>query len=171
MPDFSSRRRQGETNVSDVILLAIGFVFLVLSCYGASDAWAERNHAQAALEQARRESDLLGSRERALRPERSEGDQSAAQAALTADAPPPRVLGDLTALLPPSVRLTSVSLGYGARLELDLRVSARDAAGYDLFLKRLGESKRFTAIAPGPENRVGEVTASLQVVYREADAP
>ncbi len=77
---------------------------------------------------------------------------------------------DLAAILPADVRLESLTLNYGARLELDLRVVARGAAAYDLFLKRCQESPLFRDVVPGAENRDGEVATTVRAAYRAGEA-
>jgi len=88
------------------------------------------------------------------------------QMVLTAAAPPPLVLSDLAATLPPDVRLQDLTLSYGGTLEVEMRVAARRAVAYDQFLSRLGESRRFENVVPGAENRDGEVLATVRATYR-----
>jgi hypothetical protein len=75
-------------------------------------------------------------------------------------------VAELSALLPPEVRLQSLDLDYRERLVLDLHVVALRAEAYDLFLARLAESTRFADVVPGPENRQGELAASVRMSYR-----
>ena len=52
-------------------------------------------------------------------------------------------------------------LGQG----LELQVTAREARDYDRFLEQLEASPRFAELAPGPENREGELRSSLGLRY------
>ena len=90
-----------------------------------------------------------------------------ARALLTAEAPPPRVLADLEALLPGDVRLMALTLDYGERLDAGHAGSAaRQPASYDLFLQRLQQSPLFADVRPGEETRDGGVRAQVQAAYR-----
>lgn len=95
----------------------------------------------------------------------------AAQAEGTLDAPPPRVVADLSSAMPADVRLESVDLDYRDRIFVDLRVRARTPEAYDLFLDRLARSGRFREIVPGPENRSGELSASVRASYAIGGTP
>jgi hypothetical protein len=68
--------------------------------------------------------------------------------------------------MPPDVRLESVSMHYGDRLELEMRVVARSSSAYDLFLEKLQSSPLFERVLPGEENRDGEVQAAVRAAYR-----
>src|SRR5439155_544823 len=83
------------------------------------------------------------------------------QALLTAEAPPPRVLVDLVALMPGDVRLDAVSMSYGEPLGLKVDVVARTASSYDLFLDRLQRSPLFAGVRLGV--RPGRPPASAAV--------
>jgi len=87
------------------------------------------------------------------------------QAEFTVEAPPPKIVADLSSLLPPDVRLLSLMLTYRDRLEVDARVSARKAEAYDELLVRLGRSPLFDDVVPGPESREGELLASVRMRY------
>ena len=82
----------------------------------------------------------------------------AAQALLTADAPPSRVVAELARLMPADVRLDDLRLAYGERLELEMRVSARVAGSYDVFLERLERSPSFARCCP--ETRTGRASCA-----------
>ena len=70
----------------------------------------------------------------------------------------------------PHVADYRLRLVYGGRLLLEMRVSARAAASYDLFLDRLARSPSFGEVLPGDENRQGEVHALVRAVWRGAGA-
>jgi len=84
---------------------------------------------------------------------------------LNAMAPLPRVLADLTGLMPDDVRLRSLSVAYGDDVTLDASVEARSPEAWDAFLDRLAASRQFRALSPGPERREGEIRATLRMVY------
>ncbi len=90
----------------------------------------------------------------------------AAQAEGTLDAPPTRVVADLSGAMPPDVRVQSLDLDYRDRILVGLRVEARSPEAYDLFLRRLSESPRFREIVPGPEKRDGDLSATVRASYR-----
>jgi hypothetical protein len=134
------------------------------------DAWRDSRAVRARVVMVRAERDAAAARLRSLEAT-VRRDSMGNQAWLTVEAPPPRVVADLAELLPPEVRLEELSLKYGRSLEVDMRVSARRAAAYDLFLERLGASPRFGEVTPGDENRAGEVKAQVHAAYREEDPP
>jgi hypothetical protein len=124
---------------------------------------------RARLDQARAETEAVQARAQGLS-DTDPGRVLSTQALLSADAPPARVVSELAALLPGDVRLEGLSLTYGGRLQLEMRVSAREATSYDLFLDRLGRSPSFAEVLPGSENRQGEVHATVHAVWRGAGA-
>jgi Tfp pilus assembly protein PilN len=79
--------------------------------------------------------------------------------------PPAEIVSALAGLLPPGVRLTDLSLVYGTRPTLEVRVEARKAEAYDRFLENLGGSGSFGSIVPGPETRDPELAASVRAEY------
>jgi Tfp pilus assembly protein PilN len=166
MRDFSSSPRRAAGGRAAGVLLVAGGLALLLSLAGLAKAWSE--HRRAALRLVDERSGLRGVQTRLLslegtrNPERSR----TLQAILTLEAPPPRVFQDLAKALPPDVRLTSVGLDYGNRLDVDLQVVARTASSYDVFLARLEDGGLFENIVPGEENRDGEVMARVQATYR-----
>lgn len=165
--DFSSRaRRRTRWGTGDRLLVTASAVVLVLSGWSALAAWGDHRHVAARVEATRQELAAARARPQAA-PSRS-GPQEALlrRAVLTAEAPPGGVLGALAELLPPDVRLEAVSLKYGERLELDLRVAARSPGAYDLFLSRLEESPFFERVEPGDENREGEVRTTVHATFR-----
>ena len=90
---------------------------------------------------------------------RGPGHVMAAQALLTADAAPPRVVAALAELLPGDVRLDGISLRYADQVEVELRVAARTPSSFDLFLDRLQRSPSFAGVLPGEEDRRGQMRA------------
>jgi Tfp pilus assembly protein PilN len=165
MRDFSTRPRHRGLPPLEMVLVALAALALAWSCYAAVSARQEAARRRASVEQARGE--LESSRARLASLESRASDVALArQTLLTLDAPPPRVLATLAALMPADVRLASVSLRYGERLELEMRVIARSAAAYDTFLERLQSSPAFEGVLPGDENRDGEVRAAVRAGYR-----
>lgn len=166
-PDFSTRpSAAGEGRWAG---WALGAAALLLAVSGASagQALREKRAADASIAELRLA--LAGSRARVAELEQRQraagGDAATSQLVLTAEAPPPRVLAELAALLPPEVRVDAVSLSYGARLELDAQLVARRPEAYDLFLERLAESSSFADVVPGPEVREGEMRSSVRMSY------
>ena len=167
MRDFSSRPRHRAARPVDLALLAAGTAAFVLSAYATTNAWNGRQRARARVEETHRESDAALARVRELDARREPAQAIAYQALLTAEAPPPRVLADLVALMPGDVRLDAVSMSYGEPLGLRVDVVARTASSYDLFLDRLQRSPLFADVLPGEENRDGELRTSIQMTYRQ----
>ncbi len=166
-PDFSSRRRSGAPSAREQALLAGALLLVLASGAGAGSAWSQARNARVELERARRSLDEVRARTRSLdETRRSAAAAVRAQLLTSLDAPPSRVLADVAALMPRDVRLDSVALGYGERVELELTVVARGSSAYDLFLERLAESPSFADLTPGPENRDGEVRATVRVTHR-----
>ena len=166
-PDFSSRGRRPAVRTWETLLFGGALLLLVFSSYRASASWAELKRAQTALAAETRAANELQERLRKLESGPGSGVGAlAARIVASTEAPPPRVLLALSALMPSDVRLDSLSFNYGARLDLEARVVARHAESYDLFLKRLSESSVFEGIVPGSESRQGETRASLRMSYR-----
>jgi len=173
MPDFSSRRRpRPRASRLDVLLLAAAAVAAAGSAYVAAGARAQLGQAQSALIETHGAAERMASRMRSLEAQTRGVDQTLMnRAVLAAEAPPPRVVSDVAGLLPAGVRLRSLTLAYGPRLELELRVAARRGQDYDVFLDRLSASPLFTSVVPGPEERAAEITATVQAVYRRERQP
>jgi len=171
-PDFSTHPRRPPLGTGPAALLAAGVLAFAVA---AQDAWSARGSladAHKSLEVARRETEDLRARTRAFEARGLRGgDVLGAQAWLTSEAPPPRLLAELGALLPPDVRFEALTLRYGRRLEVELRVVAREARSYDLFLKRLAASPRIEELTPGAENREGEVRATVRALYKPEGRP
>jgi hypothetical protein len=166
--DFSSRPRRVPARPLDLALAAAGAALLAVSLYEAGEAWSAQRRAAARFEQTRREADEAQARMRELEARRGPAQGMAAQALLTTEAPPPRVLADLVALMPGDVRIDGATLSYGEPLGLQIDVAARNASSYDLFLDRLQRSPAFADVLPGEENRDGELRTSIRMSYRAA---
>jgi hypothetical protein len=165
--DFSTRPAPPARSAFDVALLGIGLAALAWSAACAHGSWRDAREKRARVEDARRE--LAASKER-VSPGAPRASESALsrQALVSLEAAPPAVLAALSAVLPPAVRLDGLSLAYGDAVQLELRVVARDAAAYDLFLSRLESSPQFGAVFPGEENRDGEVRVLVRATYTGA---
>jgi len=163
--DLSSRPRP-RSGVADRIFLAIAGVAFLASGATAVRTRAAASRAQEAVAEAERASAAAEERIRSLTP-RGEGDAErlATRVVLNAEAPLPRVLADLTALMPDDVRLRSLNVAYGDAVTLDASVEARTPEAWDIFLDRLAASKRFDTLSPGPERRAGEIRATLRMRY------
>jgi hypothetical protein len=171
-PDFSTHPRRPPVGTGTTALLAAGALAFAVA---AQDAWSARGslaEVQKAQEAVRREVEELRARTRVFEARSLRGrDVLGAQAWLTSEAPPPRLLDELGALLPPDVRFEALTLRYGRRLDVELRVVAREARSYDLFLKRLAASPRIEELTPGAENRDGEVRATVRALYKPEGRP
>jgi hypothetical protein len=168
--DFSSRpRRRPATSVEKLLAWVAGAV-LAASAWHALGEWRDARRVRASLQQARGQSQAAVGRAQAFDARRGPGHVLAAQALLTADAPPSRVVSELSRLMPGDVRLDGLRLAYGNRLQLEMRVSARTAAAYDEFIGRLERSAWFSDVLPGDENRQGELRAVVRAVWRGAGA-
>jgi hypothetical protein len=154
------------------MLVAVAAAIALAAAWSAWSAAAERRHAQARVEQARRDAAAASSRLRAVGPLGGAYQGALARAELSASAPPVQALAAVSELLPPDLRLQSATLRYGRVLGLELQVAARRPEAYDLFLERLGASSRFSSVTPGMEERGGdELRASVQAEYREGGRP
>lgn len=162
--DFSTRPQPPARSPLDLALVAAGLVALAWSGACAHGSWRDAREKRARVEEARRE--LTAVRERASSEAPSSIEAAfSRQALLSIEATPPVVLAALASVLPPDVRLDGLALDYGGSLDLQLRVVARDASAYDLFLSRLEASPQFAAVTPGEENRDGEVRATVRASY------
>ena len=164
--DFRTRRNSGRT-LAEAILLGFAGLALAVSAVSALRARGELGRVRAGLGEVRAELASAQARLRSLGARRSgESDRLASRLELTAEAPPARLLAEITALLPEQVRLRSVKLGYGDVVAIDLDVEARSAAAWDEFLERLSRSQHFTSVRPGEEQRDGEVRAGVRMTWR-----
>ena len=84
---------------------------------------------------------------------------------LTAEAPPPRVVAQVSDLLPPDVRLDALNLSYGRSLEVEMRVVARSWGAYDRLLERLEASPRLKDLVLGAESREGRVETTVRAIF------
>jgi Tfp pilus assembly protein PilN len=167
-PDFSTRAA-GHRGIAryEPLLLAIAAVLFLVSAASASRSWAEARSSQLYLDGLRGELQQERDRLRALESTRRAGASlMTSKLALTVEAPPARVLAQLSALLPPDVRLDSVTFSYGERLDIEAVAVARRPASYDVLLERLSASPLFGEIQPGPEARQGEMRGFLRFVYK-----
>ena len=166
MMDFSTRPRR-RLRSADLALLGAGVLAVALAAHAAWGASSELRYRRNEVEELRRETESAAERVRALESSRPSGGETLmSQAEFTVAAPPPRIVADLSALLPPDVRLLSLTLTYRDRLEVEARVSARKAEAYDELLTRLGKSPLFEDVVPGPESRDAELLASVRMLYR-----
>jgi hypothetical protein len=165
-PDFSTAARRPDVRTADLLFLAVTALALALAVTSAAGAWGDLRRATANLRKVRTEAEAVTVLARTHEARKGPDAVLSARALLTADSPPPRVLADLETLLPPDVRLLTLTLDYGERLDLGLQVVARRAASYDLFLQRLQESPLFTGVRPGEEVRDKGVRANVQAAYR-----
>ena len=162
-PDFSTRPATPRLGASDLALLATGVLAAALCARAAVGGRAEVVAARARLAEVRRE--VNDARRRTLVLERRMSDGVTGQAWLTAEAPPSRVLTELGEVLPPDVRLDGLSLTYGRRLEVEMRVVARSPRAYDRLLERLQASPRLKDLVLGAENREGEVQTTVHASF------
>jgi hypothetical protein len=163
--DFSTRPQRSGPAALEVAAVALAGLALLWASYAAFASRRDARERRASVEEARR--DLESTRTRLSALESRAGDVALArQTLLTLDAPPPRVLASLGELMPDDVRLEGISLRYGERLELEMRVIARSSTAYDVFLERLQSSPSFESVFPGEENRDGEVRAAVRAGYR-----
>jgi hypothetical protein len=165
-PDFSTRGKRPEVRTADLILLAVAALALALAVTSAAGAWGDLRRANANLGKTRHEGEAVALLVREHENRKGPDPALSARALLTAEVPPPRVMADLEALLPPDVRLLALTLDYGERLDLGLQVAARQAESYDQFLRQLQGSPLFTGVRPGEEVRDKGVRAQVHAAYR-----
>ena len=165
-PDFSTGVRRPDVRTADLAFLAATALALSLAVTSAAGAWGDLRRATANLHKVRSEGEAVSVLARAHESRKGPAEVLSARAFLTAEAPPPRVLADLEAVLPPDVRLRALTLDYGEHLDVAMDVTARRAASYDLFLRRLQQSRLFTGVRPGEEMRDKGVRARVRATYR-----
>jgi hypothetical protein len=165
-PDFSTGVRRPDVRTADLAFLAVTALALSLAVTSAAGAWGDLRRATANVLKVRSEGEAASLLARAHESRKGPDAALSARAFLTAEAPPPRVLADLEELLPPDVRLRTLTLYYGERLDLAMEIAARRAASYDLFVQRLQESPLFTGVRPGEEARDKGVRAQVRATYR-----
>ena len=166
MRDFSSQPRPRSASAAQKVIAGLAGLVLLASAGYAFAAWRDSGQVRARLQQARGESQAALARAQAFDTRGDAGQLLAAQALLTADAPPSRVVAELSRLMPGDVKVSDLRLVYGSRLQVEMRVSAREAGSYDLFLDRLERSPLFSDVLPGDENRQGELRALVRAVWR-----
>jgi len=167
--DFSTRPVP-RSGLPDLALVTLAAALLAVAGAVTLTTRRDLGEARRAVEEARREP-AAGRRAEARDGRASSLQGLAAQALSTVEAPPPRILADLAALMPADVRLNRVTLTYGEGVSVELAVVAREAASYDRFLERLAASPRFTDILPGAESREGAISAPIRMRYRGGEAP
>lgn len=168
MRDFSSRPRRSAPQPVDIGLFGIGILTLLVATYATGTSWAEFKRARQHVDDVRRETEAGQARLRTLETRSAPTAALATQALLSSDVPPPRLLAELSALMPPDVKLDAVSLGYGEGIDVRMQVSAKAGGAYDAFLQRLEGSPAFDDVIPGEESRDGGVSATIQAHYRGA---
>ena len=166
MRDFSSRPRRRAPQPVDVGLIGVGLLTLIVASYATGTSWAEFKRARQHVVDVRRDTEASQARLRTLEARSAPTAALATQALLSADAPPPRVLAEISGLMPPDLKLESLSLAYGDGIAIQLQVSAKAGGAYEVFLQRLEASPLFDEVIPGEESRDGGVTASIQAHYR-----
>jgi hypothetical protein len=164
--DFSTRPRARAFSPPQRTLFLAGIAAAALAIWAAADAWRECRAAEARLLEVRREAESARARARELQERRGPGHAMAAQALLTADAAPPRVVAAVAELLPGDVRLDGISLRYADQVEVELRVAARTPGSFDLFLDRLQSSPSFAGVLPGEEDRRAQMRATIRGRYQ-----
>jgi Tfp pilus assembly protein PilN len=165
-PDFSSKPRRRRPEPFDLGLLGVGLLTLLVAGYATGTSWAEFKRARQHVTDIRRDTQAAQEQLKSLEARAAPTAALATQALLSADAPPPRVLSELAALMPPDVKLESVALTYADGIGIQMQVSAKGGASYDAFLQRLEGSPLFDEVVPGEETRDGGVAASVQARYR-----
>jgi Tfp pilus assembly protein PilN len=165
-PDFSSRGRRRSLGTADAGLLGIALLTLVLAGYATSTSWAALKRVRQDVDDTRREAGEAQARLRGAEARRSPGESLATQAYGSVEGAPPRLLADLGALLPPDVRLESLSATYGDQVQVEMQVRARTSAAYDLFLQALEASPRFGGVLPLDESRGGQMRGAVRAFYR-----
>jgi hypothetical protein len=166
--DFSSQRRRRRPQPVDVGLVGIGLLTVLLASYATGTSWAEFKRARQHVTDVRRDTQAAQAQLKTLEQHAAPTAALGSQALFSTEVPPPRVLSELSALMPPDVKLESVGLTYGDGIAIQIQVSAKTAAGYEAFLQRLGSSPLFDDVVPGEESRDGGVSASIQAHYRGA---
>ncbi len=167
LPDLSSRPRRGGLQRLDALLLAVALLALLFSAHSAWRARSDLGVATEATSRARGEAETARRQAQALRSAaRSSGEAWVPALLLSGGSPPPQVIEELSELLPGDVRVEALSLRYADQVDVDLQVTAVDAAAYDRFLDSLVLSPRFVDLRPGPEGREGELRLSLHATYR-----
>jgi hypothetical protein len=169
--DFSTRRRPRGRRAGDVALLAVAGALLAASVHAAGSAWTDARDARASFDEVRQEIAAAESRARALQAAAGAEGAVGARAVLSAEAAPPRVVAALAQALPGDVRVETLTLRYGAQLEVELTLTARTASDYDRFLQALEFSPAFDRIVLGDESRADAVRATVRARYQGGEGP
>ena len=162
-PDFSTRPRARRPPAWELALVAGGLLAAALGARAVVGTRAEGSAVRARLAEVR--SEIEGARRRVSDLERRSSDGVTGQVWLTAEAPPPRVVAQVSDLLPPDVRLDALSLTYGRSLEVEMRVVARTPGAYDRLLQRLEASPRLKDLVLGAESREGRVETTVRATF------
>jgi len=168
MRDFSSRPRRRPPQPVDLGLIGIGVLTLIFAGYATGTSWADFKRARQHVADVRRDTEAAQARLKTMEARSAPTAALATQALLSTDAAPPRVLADLAALMPPDLKLDSLTLSYGEGIAMSMHVSAKSAGAYEAFLQRLEASPLFEEVVPGEETRDGGVSASIEMRYRGA---
>ena len=166
MRDFSSRPRRRPPQPVDLGLIGIGVLTLIFAGYATGTSWADFKRARQHVADVRRDTQAAQARLKTMEARSAPTAALATQALLSTDAAPPRVLAELAALMPPDLKLDSLSLSYGEGIGMSMHVSAKNAGAYEAFLQRLEASALFEEVVPGEEARDGGVAASIEMRYR-----
>jgi Tfp pilus assembly protein PilN len=166
MRDFSTTRRRARTTPLERGLVVAAALLFVAAAAAAGSGWADLRQATVALDEVRKETREAEARIQALDTRPGPTEALAARAVASAAAPPPRVVAELAALLPPDVRLEQLGMRYGRGVTLEMSVTARHAAAYDMFLERLERSPLFADVTPGDESRSRGARATIVVSYQ-----
>lgn len=145
-------------------------LLLAVAVHAVASAWIDARHARANLEEVRAEIASATARAKALQAMASDDGAVGARAVWSVDAPPPRVVQALAEMLPRDVRLETLTLHYGAQLQVEMTITARSAADYDRFLQALESSSAFDGVVLGNESRTDAVRASIRARYHGGDA-
>ena len=166
MRDFSSRPRRRPPQPVDLGLIGIGVLTLIFAGYATGTSWADFKRARQHVADVHRDTQAAQARLKTMEARSAPTAALATQALLSTDAAPPRVLAELAALMPPDLKLDSLSLSYGEGIGMSMHVSAKNAGAYEAFLQRLEASALFEEVVPGEEARDGGVAASIEMRYR-----
>ena len=162
--DLSSVRPKVRATQTDLLLLGLALACLLLVGSRILSARDQLGRARADRLQFEGQKADLGRKLDAFQ-NGSDEDVQFVRARLARKAPPDELVGVVSSLLPPDVRLLDLSLSYDRAIGVEMRVAARRGAAYDLFLEHLHGSGRFRSISPGPENRDSEVQASVKAEF------
>jgi hypothetical protein len=103
MRDFSSRPRRRPPQPVDLGLIGVGMLTLIFAGYATGTSWADFKRARQHVADVQRDTRAAQERLKTMEARSAPTAALATQALLSADAPPPRLLSDLAALLPADV--------------------------------------------------------------------